>query len=54
MAHGLDEIAIRRHGYAYYPLESGYAPDGTWSFTRRGGGRAEYFPYTPPDEPARE
>ena len=54
MAHGLDDIAIRRYNYAYYPLESGYAPDGTWSFTRRGGGRAEYFPYTPPDEPARE
>ena len=38
MAHGLDEIAIRRPGYAYYPLESGYAPDGAWSFTRRGAG----------------
>jgi DUF1680 family protein len=54
MAHGLGEIAIRRYDYAYYPLESGYSPDGTWAFTQRGGGRAEYFPYTPPDEPSRE
>jgi len=54
MARGLDRMAIRRFHYAYFPLESGYAADGSWAFTRRGGGRAEYFPYTPPDEPARE
>jgi Beta-L-arabinofuranosidase, GH127 len=54
MAQGLDRIAIRRHHYAYYPLESGYSPDGTWKFTARGKGRAEFFPYTAPDEPARE
>jgi hypothetical protein len=54
MARGLDRMAVRRFHYAYFPLESGYSTDGSWSFTRRGGGRAEFFPYTPPDEPARE
>ena len=54
MAHGLGRMAIRRWHYAYFPLESGYSPEGTWVFTQRGGGRAEHFPYTPPDEPARE
>jgi hypothetical protein len=54
MGHGLDEIAIRRHDYAYYPLESGYSTRGEWTFTRRGAGRCEFFPYTPPEEPARE
>jgi DUF1680 family protein len=54
MGHGLDEIAIRRHDYAYYPLESGYTAQGDWIFTRRGAGRPDFFPYTPPEEPARE
>ena len=54
MAHGLEKMAIERWHYSYFPLESGFAPDGTWHFTQRGGGRAEFFPYTPPDEPARE
>ena len=53
MAGGLAAIAIRRGHYAYYPVESGYA-GGTWSYTQRGGGRTEHFPYSPPDEPSRE
>ena len=54
MGHGLDEIVIRRYDYAYYPLESGYSARGEWTFTRRGAGRRDFFPYTPPEEPARE
>lgn len=62
MAHGLGQITIRRqnrrrHGevfnYAYYPLESCYAADGTWAFTNRTD-NIVHFPYTPPDEPSRE
>ena len=54
MAQGLAEAAIHRYHYAYYPLESGWARDGSWQFTRRAAGRPPYFPYTPPDEPARD
>ena len=53
MAEGLAKIAIRRNHCAYYPPESGWA-GGTWSFTQRGAGRTEFYPYSPPDEPSRD
>jgi hypothetical protein len=53
IATGIDKIAIRRYNYAYYPLESGFRPDGTWKFTDRPGGKSQsFYPYTPPDEPS--
>jgi len=56
LAQGLDRIALRRshrdYRFAYYPLESGYSADGTWTFTRRP--QSYLFPYSPPDLPARE
>ncbi len=52
MADGLRKVAIYRGNYAYYPLESGYTPDGGWRFTTREG--EAYFDYHAPDEPARD
>ena len=53
MATGLAGVAISRNHCAYYPPESGWA-GGTWSFTQRGAGRTEFYPYSPPDEPSRD
>ena len=46
---GLDQMAIKRGDRAYYPLESGYRPDGRWAWTPW---RTAITPYTPPEEPA--
>ena len=55
MAQGLARIAIQRFDYAYYPLESSYsAASDSWVFTHRPGGRHQFYPYTPPDEPAKD
>lgn len=47
---GLRRIAVQVEDRAYYPLECGYRPDGTWHYERRQG--RMLLPYTPPDEPA--
>ena len=44
----LARIAIRVEDRAYWPPESSYRPDGTWSYTTRGEAR---IPYQPPQEP---
>ena len=54
MAHGLDRMAIRHYDYAFYPSESGFSPEGQWAFRQSDDEGPTYFPYTPPDEPARE
>jgi hypothetical protein len=55
MALGLAHIAVERYDYAFYPLESSYsAKSNSWVFTNRPGGHHQYYPYTPPDEPAKD
>src|SRR5262249_9127466 len=43
----LQRIAIQVEDRAYYPLDCGYRPDGTWHVNRPG----QLLPYKPPDEP---
>ena len=49
LARGLTSISIAAEDRSYYPLESGYKPDGSWHWTQREG--KPPIPYTPPDEP---
>src|SRR5262249_11047794 len=46
---GLQRIAILVDDRAYYPLECGYKPDGSWQYERRPG--KMLLPYNPPEEP---
>ena len=46
---GMQRIAIQVEDRAYYPLECGYQPDGTWHYELRRS--RKLLPYTPPDEP---
>jgi hypothetical protein len=49
LAKGLRDDAIRVENRAYYPMQSGIDPAGTWHFMRYEGSIP--LPYKPPDEP---
>ena len=50
LAKGLRNTAIQVEDRAYYPMQSGIRPDGTWHFML--GSENLPIPYTPPDEPS--
>ena len=50
LAEGLRKVAIQVENRAYYPMQSGIRPDGSWHFMLTTGSELP-IAYTPPDEP---